>query len=88
MVLQKDPALLSTEAKLFALTHGATQAQAIKILKRNMGYGSNDPIVLLGGNAGAIAASKDPCHALQLKHVQHCHFWVRNAIKVKIVNVK
>ena len=85
---QKDPALSSTEAELVALTHGATQAQALKVLKHEMGYGSVDPIVLLGDNTGAIAVSKDPRHASRLKHVQSRHFWVRNAIKEGVVDVK
>jgi len=85
---QKDPTLSPTEAELVALTHGATQAQALKVLKHKMGYGSNDPIVLLGDNTGAIAVLKDPRHASQLKHVQSCHFWVHNAIKEGVVDIK
>jgi hypothetical protein len=65
--------------------NGATQAQALKDLKQEMGCSGNDLIVLLGNNTEAITVSKDPRHALQLKHVQSCHFWVRNAIKVGVV---
>jgi hypothetical protein len=81
---QKDPALSSTEAELVTLTHSTTHTQAIKVLKHKLSYSSNNPILLLDNITGAITVSKDPRHALQLKHVQSCHFWVRSTIKGKL----
>ena len=85
---KQDSVSLSTcEAEIVAASEAAKEAVYVAAFSNELGIMDSEPIDLFVDNKAAIDLAYNPEHHQKTKHIQRRHFFVRELVEEKRINV-
>lgn len=85
--LQSIVTLSTTEAEYIAAVLAGQEISWLHNLFLELGFESKSPSILNIDNNSAIAVAKDPQHHGWMKHLDLCHYWLRDTVESGIIAV-
>jgi hypothetical protein len=85
---QNTAALSSMEAEYLAILHTAKHALWMSSLMKDLGFGSDEPMVIHADNQSAIHFSKDATDHNRTKHIDIRHHFVRDHITAGNIDIQ
>ena len=78
----------TTEAEYISAVAAAQEIVWLRNLFSELGYETQSASTLYLDNQSAIAVSRNPEHHGRMKHLDLCHYWLRDICKASIIDVK